>query len=78
MHTQKPGVNTLLQLFFNILIMRRMASNQAFNEKQRRAARPRALKMLRMRDQKKTWREIGEAFGVTAQRAEALAKAHRE
>lgn len=53
-------------------------NNDQFNERQRKAARPRAFKMLRMREQNKTWREIGEAFGVTAQRAQALVKAHAE
>lgn len=52
-----------------------MAKSQ-HHENLRRQARPRAVKMARLHDAGKTWAEIGALFGVSRQRAYALAKAH--
>ena len=46
------------------------------NAAQRAAARPRALKAIRLREAGLKWREIGHLLGVTRQRAQALAAAH--
>ena len=47
-----------------------------FNAEQRKAALPRALHVIRLREDGETWESIGNVLGVSRQRAQQIAKAH--
>lgn len=53
------------------------AKLDALNRQQREAARPRAERVIRLREAGETWAVIGRIIGVSRQRAQALAKAHK-
>lgn len=51
-----------------------MSYRDEYNAKQRRLAAPRIAKVKKMREAGKTWAEIGQALGVSRQRAQQLSK----
>ena len=55
-----------------------MGTNLTFNERLRKAARPRALRMIRLHEKGKTWKCIGAMFGISGSAAQALAARHME
>ena len=50
--------------------------NEEYNQRQHKAALPRAIRVFKLRVQKKTWKEIGILLGVSPQRAQQIHKAH--
>lgn len=47
---------------------------QEFNARQMAQARPRVLRILRLRHAGETWAAIGELLGISRQRAQAIAR----
>lgn len=59
-------------------IFRGMDTLNKFNKRLRNLARPRALRIIRLREKGKSWTVIGAMLGISRQRAQQIAAAHKK